>query len=88
MTAIHRYETKRRLDPERRDYFYKYLAFGGIDVGPNMFQGSTVRDREELDKEQITESLVQTSITADKEDIDTVTSKYAVDFEGCMKGFL
>lgn len=53
-----------------------------------MFQGSSIRDREGLDKDQIVSSLAQTNLNEDKEDLDTADAKYVVDFEGVMRGFL
>ncbi|KAL9110208.1 MAG: hypothetical protein Q9227_005269 [Pyrenula ochraceoflavens] len=89
MTAIQRFETRRRLDSERRDYFYKYLIFGGIDVGPNMFQGVAPRELKEMDKEQAVESRAQTSLRDDVGNgVQEGDEKYVVDFEGVMKGFL
>ncbi|KAL9624120.1 MAG: hypothetical protein Q9160_001642 [Pyrenula sp. 1 TL-2023] len=88
LTAIQRYENKRKLDPNRRDMFYKWLVYGGVRVGPNMFQGLSVRDREGLDKDQITSNLAQTSLDEDQNNHDGQGGKYAVDFEGVMRGFL
>jgi len=86
LTAIQRFERTRKLSPERRDIFYKYLAYGGIDVGPNMFQGGI--DPDSLDKDQLAAAMARTSIAADKRDLDGVTQLYEVDFEGCVKSFL
>ena len=72
-----------------RDIFFKYLTYGGIENGPNMFQGGYDKDeRESMDNDQIIAALAQTSISADKNDIGKDTSLWAVDFEGVMKGFL
>ena len=77
------------MTSEMRDIFYKYLAYGGIDVGPNMFQGR--RSKEELegmDKDEIRLLMAQTSISNDKGNMGKDPTKWAVDFEGTMKGFL
>ena len=74
------------MDPQRRDIFLKYLAYGGIDVGPNMFQGSI--DVEGLDKDTINIAASQAAIGMDKYNINTPEAKYAVDFTGCVSGFL
>lgn len=74
------------MESQRRDIFYKYLAYGGVDVGPNMFQGSI--DAEGLDKDSISIALAQTSIGKEKFNVGTPAAKYAVDFSGCVKGFL
>jgi Argonaute siRNA chaperone (ARC) complex subunit Arb1 len=76
------------MTPAHRDIFYKYLAYGGLDVGPNQFQGMTERDAEALDKDTLTRAMGQTSISMDFRDIGRESSNWVVDFEGVMKGFL
>jgi hypothetical protein len=83
--AIARFERTRKLDPERRDIFYKYLAFGGLSVGPNVGQGGV--DTAEMDKAQIAMTLSQVFASHDKYDLGTETSIDAVDFLGCLKAF-
>ena len=71
----------------RRDVFYKYLAYGGIDIAQNMFQGLELKlePAQDMDKNQLASALARTSISADKrENLDM----YAVDFTGCVAGFL
>ena len=69
--------------------FHKYLKYGSVTVSPNVNQGRHSKgDLEGLDKDQIIEAMAQTSISAEKDDIGTDTSSWAVDFEGVMKGFL
>lgn len=63
LTAIQRFERTRKLTPERRDVFYKYLAYGGIDVGPNMFQGG--QDTKNMDKDELVSALAQADISHD-----------------------
>lgn len=74
------------MESQRRDIFYKYLAYGGIDVGPNMFQGAI--DASTLDKDSLSVALAQTSIDHDKSTINTPSAIYAVDFTACVSGFL
>jgi Argonaute siRNA chaperone (ARC) complex subunit Arb1 len=88
ITAIHHYERRRRMVPETRDVFYKYLAYGGLDVAPNMFQGISERDTDSMDKDTLTRALAQTSLSHEFRDIGKESSKWVVDFEGVMKGFL
>jgi Argonaute siRNA chaperone (ARC) complex subunit Arb1 len=76
------------MNPTTRDIFYKYLAYGGLDVGPNMFQGISERDTESMDKESLTRAMAQTSLSHDFRDIGKESSNWVVDFEGVMKGFL
>lgn len=84
--AIARFERTRKLTPERRDVLYKYLVYGSVEVGPNTFQGGA--DMEDMDKEQIATTLTQASVSDDKHNLGTETSVYAVDFLGCIQGFL
>lgn len=85
MTAIARFEQTRRLVPERRDVFYKYLAYGGLTVGPNVGQGGV--NPEGMDKTQIAQARSQVFASEDKRNFGTETSVYDVDFLGCMKAF-
>lgn len=72
-----------------RDVFLTYLSYGGVTIGPNMFQGgNTKADLEGMDKDEIAEAMTQTSLTEDKDNIGKDTSVWAVDFEGVMKAFL
>ncbi|EGD88847.1 hypothetical protein H112_03767 [Trichophyton rubrum D6] len=79
--AIQRYQAKRRLDPERRHIFTKYMAFGGVDVGPKMFEGNDQRDLQSMDAEAIATATASSNIPHDRE-------KWNVDFETVAKGFL
>ncbi|WEW60917.1 hypothetical protein PRK78_006405 [Emydomyces testavorans] len=79
-TAIQRYEAKRRMNSERRDVFLKYLSYGGVKVGPKMFEGNDLKDLQRLDSEEIVTATAQTSIPEDRTDWD-------VDFETVAKGF-
>jgi hypothetical protein len=89
LTAIQRFERRRKMNSERRDVFLTYLSYGGVTIGPNMFQGGNKKlDLEGMDKSEIVEALAQTSLTDDKYNIGKDTSLWAVDFEGVMKGFL
>lgn len=76
------------MSPTTRDVFYKYLAYGGMDVGPNMFQGVSERDTESMDKDTLTRAMAQSSLSSDFRDIGKESSQWVVDFEGVMKGFL
>lgn len=76
------------MDPTTRDIFYKYLAYGGLDVGPNMFQGMSEGDAEALDKETLTKAMGRATLSLEFRDIGNESSNWVVDFEGVMKGFL
>ncbi|KAJ9612877.1 hypothetical protein H2200_002818 [Cladophialophora chaetospira] len=86
LTAIARFERTRKLNPERRDILYKYLAYGGLTVGPNVGQGGV--DTEAMSKTEIAKALTQVFASDDKRDLNSETSIYDVDFLGCIKGFL
>ena len=88
LTAIHRYEHRRKLTPHHRDIFYKYLAYGGLDVGPNMFQGVSAVDAEGMDKDMAIQATAQTGLPRELQETDGDSSKWVVDFEGVMKSFL
>ena len=88
MTAIQRFEARRKMTSEQRDIFYKYLAYGGIDVGPNMFQGLSASERKQMEREDLITALAQTSISDDKWNIGSEDSIWVVDFKGVMQGFL
>ena len=61
--------------------FHKYLAYGGIDVGPKMFAGTDDRGLKEMDNEQILLARGKTAISED-------TSHLTIDFDAVVKGFL
>ena len=88
LTAIQHFERTRKLTPNRRDIFYKYLDYGGIDVGPNMFQSVSQVQQKEMSKEELAVALSQVAIGTDKYDIGSDTALYDVDFLGCAKAFL
>ncbi|RMZ88486.1 hypothetical protein DV736_g4282, partial [Chaetothyriales sp. CBS 134916] len=91
LTAVKRFERTRKLSSERRDIFYKYLAHGGIDVGPQMFQSVQAFDNDTMkamSKTELAEAMSQLSIGDDKYDTSSPDALYTVDFEGCMKAFL
>ncbi|KAK5206515.1 hypothetical protein LTR41_007953 [Exophiala xenobiotica] len=90
LTAIARFERTRKLTPERRDMFYKYLGFGSVEVGPNAHQGGIGQgqDTEDMDRTQLLVAMSQASISDDKRNLGTPTSLYDVDFQGVMKAFL
>lgn len=75
------------MDSDRKNLFDKYLTFGGVEGGPNMFSGG-------LDKETIANSTASeiAKMTATHsvafEKAEPGNENYVVDFEGCLKGFL
>ena len=88
LAAIQRFERTRKLSPERRDIFYKYLAYGGVDVSPNMFQSVADLDQSSMDKDELAMALSKVSIGSEEYDLNSPTALFTVDFLGCMQGFL
>lgn len=90
LTAIQRFERTRKLTPERRDIFYKWLHYGGIKVGPNVGVGG--QDQSEMDKDQVATALSRVQIPDDLREALASTAgdepKYVIDFLGCMQSFL
>ncbi|KAL4943246.1 hypothetical protein BDV06DRAFT_234870 [Aspergillus oleicola] len=79
--AILRFSKDRRIENDRLEVFHKYLAYGGIDVGPKMFAGIDDRGLREMDNEQI---LLARGKAAISEDISHLT----IDFDAVVKGYL
>ncbi|KAF5859634.1 hypothetical protein ETB97_002607 [Aspergillus alliaceus] len=79
--AILRYQKNRRLEPDRREVFLKYLAYGGVDVGPKMFAGVDERELQQLDSEQALIAKGQASI-------HRACSDLTVDFNAVVTGYL
>ncbi|KAK5103448.1 hypothetical protein LTS08_002863 [Lithohypha guttulata] len=90
LTAIQRFERTRKLTPERRDIFYKWLHYGSIKIGPNVGGGG--QNLKEMDKGETAIALSQVSVSSELRDaldsIGTSQAKYVVDFMGCVRGFL
>ena len=79
--AILRYQKNRRILPGRREIFLKYLAYGGVNVGPKMFGGVDQRELQDMNNEEILQIKGQTSI-------DDERSNLSIDFNAVVKGYL
>ncbi|GAB1191367.1 hypothetical protein APSETT444_000539 [Aspergillus pseudonomiae] len=79
--AILRYQNNRRMGPERREVFMRYLAYGGVDVGPKMFTGVDEQELQKLDSEQVLIAKGQANIRQE-------CTKLTVDFNTVVKGYL
>ena len=88
LAAIQRFERTRKLSPERRDIFYKYLAYGGVNISPNMFQTAADIDKTGMDKDDLAMAMSKVSIGSDKYDLSSDKALYTVDFLGCARAFL
>ncbi|KAJ5341057.1 Argonaute complex subunit Arb1 [Penicillium brevicompactum] len=60
--GIKRFLAKRRLEPDRRKVFLKYLQYGGVTVGQNPNQGVTPQELKEMDKEEAMQARANTAI--------------------------
>lgn len=80
-TAIQRFQAKRRMDNTRSAVFAKYMAYGGVSVGPKMFEGNDPRDIQNMEGEDIITATAEAFIPEDR-------SEWLVDFELVAKGFL
>lgn len=89
LTAIESFEQTRKLTPERRDVFYKWLHYGGVKIASNAFSSGLLLD--ESSKEEINSAkskirlpdYVRKAVEGD-EDQDP---DYVVDFLGCTRAF-
>ena len=79
--AILRFQKNRRIESDRREIFTKYLAYGGVDVGPKMFGGVDDHDLKEMDNEEILLTRGQSSIAQERADLE-------IDFNAVVKGYL
>lgn len=79
--ALLRFQQKRRIETNRQAVFLKYLAYGGISVGPNSFAGTDDRELKQMDSDQILLARGQTSISKEN-------SHLPIDFNAVVKGFL
>ncbi|MCJ1311801.1 hypothetical protein MMC25_005474 [Agyrium rufum] len=86
-TAIERYREKRRMVPEVKDLFDRYLKYGGIDAGPKPFGGG-------LDSDQLNYGTAREIAAFGKTtfipagNVDGDDPCYVVDFDGCLRAFL
>ncbi|GMF70671.1 unnamed protein product [Aspergillus oryzae] len=69
------------MEPDRREVFMRYLAYGGVDVGPKMFTGVDEQELQKLDSEQALIAKGQASIRHE-------CTKLTVDFNTVVKGYL
>jgi hypothetical protein len=90
--CIQRYRARRRMDNARSNLFDKYLALGGIDTSPRMFQGM-----KSLDMNGATNSDVRDMTAGDVIYRGSSNSRYYnpseaehwdVDFSGVVAGYL
>ncbi|OAX78554.1 hypothetical protein ACJ72_07136 [Emergomyces africanus] len=71
-TAIQRFQAKRRMNEDRRNVFTKYMSFGGVDVGPKMFEGNDQRDFKDKDAEDILHTTAQSTVPENRVGWDSI----------------
>jgi Argonaute siRNA chaperone (ARC) complex subunit Arb1 len=69
------------MDSDRRHIFTKYMSYGGVDMGPKMFQGNDQRDLQDMNADDILTATSQSTIPTDR-------SGWIIDFELVVKGYL
>ncbi|RJE17651.1 hypothetical protein PHISCL_10012 [Aspergillus sclerotialis] len=79
--AILRYQKNRRILPDRRDIFMKYLAYGGVNVDQKMFGSVDQRELKDMSNEEILQIKGQTSIEDER-------SNMLIDFDAVVRGYL
>lgn len=82
-TAVQRFCARRKFDSALKEVFDRYLAFGGVDAGPNMFGGATDPDADELTAQEI--AALKTTKFLNRAVID---GDMVVDFDAVLKAFL
>ncbi|KAJ5587282.1 uncharacterized protein N7459_003047 [Penicillium hispanicum] len=79
--ALMRFQQKRRIEPNRRNVFHKYLQYGGITVGPNFGTGVSPQELKDMDEEEAMKARCQTALAKEIEGLE-------VNFDKVARGFL
>jgi Argonaute siRNA chaperone (ARC) complex subunit Arb1 len=93
-TCIQRYKQRRRFDSDRKKVLDAYLTLGGVDCGPNMFQGTNDKDKREMDAKQIAKATATDFVEREKfvlyepGQVGDAVGKWTVDFVLVAKGYL
>ncbi|KAI9732118.1 MAG: hypothetical protein M1834_004214 [Cirrosporium novae-zelandiae] len=88
-TAIQRYRARRNFDSSRKDFFDKYMTYGGVDSNPRMFTGGIDQaELKQLDAKEIATRTAINYVCTDKYEAGQKGCPWVVDFEHCVKGFL
>lgn len=90
--CIQRYRARRRLDNVRSLLLDKYLALGGIDSSPRMFQGMKTIDVDDATNNEIREmtagDVIYRGSTSSRYYNPNEPEHWDVDFAGVVAGFL
>ncbi|KAJ6779715.1 hypothetical protein PWT90_10408 [Aphanocladium album] len=97
-TCIHRYRTRRRLDPELAVYFNEYMFLGGVDTTTAAFNAEELEDGSLIPNASEPPPPPPLPSTAEEVDGDDESANarfydgnarhWAVDFAGIAAGFL
>ncbi len=92
-TAVTRFTARRKMHQETRAIFSKYMLFGGMDGGQQMFTGGgfMTEETEGLTKKEIAEKTAYYGVSErvmDGFEVFEGVSTWSVDFEATAKGFL
>lgn len=82
-TAVQRFTARRKFDSDTKEIFDRYLVFGGVDAGPNMFGGIDDPDTGDLTAQEIA-TLKNTKFLNEA----VLRGEMVVDFDGVLKAFL
>ncbi|KAI3395118.1 hypothetical protein diail_1733 [Diaporthe ilicicola] len=96
--CIQRYMARRRLTSERRVFFNKYLALGGIDTDQRQFTGTAehakdMKEDEEYDADHVREVAANAVLSREWQEVGkyfnpSYPEHWDVDFAGVVAGFL
>ncbi|KAF2265759.1 hypothetical protein CC78DRAFT_173494 [Lojkania enalia] len=82
--AIQRFKQKRRMREPYSKVFNKWMRFGGVDCGPNMFGSISKQEMAEMNVEEITRAKATHHVPWDRSD----PTQWVVDFAGVAEAFL
>lgn len=74
--AIQRFKQKRRMHEMYAKVFNKFMAYGGVDCTPRMYQGLSKSEMNDMDAEEIARSLATHNVPWDRAD----ARQWTVDF--------
>lgn len=80
--CIQRYVARRKFDNLRKDFFDKYLSFGGVDSGPKMYAGGFEADSGDLTADEIAHLKARHFVDFN------INDHSVVDFDGVLRAFL
>ncbi|KAJ5246287.1 hypothetical protein N7468_001270 [Penicillium chermesinum] len=84
--ALIRFDRFRRMEPERRNIFHKYLSYGGIATGHNYGGGLSNQDMKTLTEEEAMRARTQLGIHKEREGMEINFNKVARGFLGSFFG--